>query len=112
MYPAGIFLSLGEFGPGVATILVANESYPTPIRGTLVGLSAACGKAGAAIGTQGETQIRSIAKGIFSDNVCIVVFTPIQASFSSTLKGQQAVFLIGAGKPSLQEPVGWDTYII
>lgn len=49
----GIFVSLGEFGPGVATILVANESYPTPIRGTLVGLSAAVGKAGAAIGTQG-----------------------------------------------------------
>ncbi|KAL8276651.1 hypothetical protein RQP46_010919 [Phenoliferia psychrophenolica] len=73
----GIFVSLGEFGPGVATILVANESYPTPIRGTLVGLSAAIGKAGAAIGTQ--------------------VFTPIQESFPSVLKGQQAVFLIGAG---------------
>ncbi|KAI5477730.1 Major facilitator superfamily domain, general substrate transporter [Pseudohyphozyma bogoriensis] len=73
----GIFVALGEFGPGVATILVANESYPTPIRGTLVGLSAAVGKAGAAIGTQ--------------------VFTPIQNSFSNTEKGQQAVFLIGAG---------------
>lgn len=72
----GIFQALGEMGPGVATFLCAAESFPTPLRGHFLGFAAAVGKAGASIGTQ--------------------VFTPIQNSFSSTEKGQQAVFLIGA----------------
>jgi hypothetical protein len=58
----GIFNSLGEVGPGVATFLCAAESFPTPLRGYM-GLAAAIGKAGAAVRTQ--------------------VFTPIQESFSS-----------------------------
>jgi MFS family permease len=73
----GIFNSFGEMGPGVATFLCASESFPTPLRGHYLGFAAAVGKAGAAIGTQ--------------------VFTPIQNSFGDTFKGQQAVFLIGAG---------------
>ncbi|KAG2232173.1 hypothetical protein INT48_006047 [Thamnidium elegans] len=48
----GFFLFFGEFGPGDCTILVSAEMYPTAIRGTMYGLSAALGKAGAAIGTQ------------------------------------------------------------
>lgn len=63
-------------GPGVATFLCGAESFPTPLRGHFLGFAAAVGKAGAAIGTQ--------------------VFTPIQNSFSSTEKGTQGVFLIGA----------------
>ena len=39
-------------GPGVATFLCGAESFPTPIRGHFLGLAAAVGKAGAAIGTQ------------------------------------------------------------
>lgn len=46
------------------------------MRGHFLGLAAAVGKAGAAIGTQ--------------------VFTPIQNSFSDSQKGVQGVFLIGA----------------
>jgi len=72
----GLFLSAAEAGPGVATILLAGEVFPTPIRGTMLGFAAAWGKAGAAIGTQ--------------------VFTPIQDAFSDDFKGQQAVFLIGS----------------
>ncbi|PTU21995.1 hypothetical protein P175DRAFT_0508881 [Aspergillus ochraceoroseus IBT 24754] len=72
----GIFNALGEMGPGVSTFLCAAESFPTPLRGHFLGFAAAFGKAGASIGTQ--------------------VFTPIQNSFSSTAKGQQAVFLIGS----------------
>jgi len=60
----GIFNSLGEMGPGVATFLCAAESFPTPLRGQYLGFAAAVGKACAAIGTQ--------------------VFTPIQNSFSDT----------------------------
>jgi MFS family permease len=47
----GIFNSLGEMGPGVATFLCASESFPTPFRGHFLGFAAAVGKAGAAIGT-------------------------------------------------------------
>lgn len=72
----GIFQALGEMGPGVSTFLCAAESFPTPLRGHFLGFAAAVGKAGASIGTE--------------------VFSPIQDSFSSTEKGQQAVFLIGA----------------
>ncbi|KAF2094974.1 MFS general substrate transporter [Rhizodiscina lignyota] len=72
----GIFNSLGEMGPGVATFLCGAESFPTPLRGHFLGFAAAVGKAGAAIGTQ--------------------VFTPIQDSFSTPEKGNQGTFLIGA----------------
>jgi len=72
----GLFLAAAEAGPGVATILISGEVYPTSLRGHMLGFSAAWGKAGAAIGTQ--------------------VFTPIQNAFDDELKGQQAVFLIGS----------------
>ncbi|KAJ5649151.1 uncharacterized protein N7484_002874 [Penicillium longicatenatum] len=83
----GIFQALGEMGPGVATFLCASESFPTPLRGHFLGFAAAFGKAGASIGTQ--------------------VFTPIQNCFSSTEKGQQAVFLIGAAFTMVGGLVSW-----
>jgi MFS family permease len=42
----GIFNSLGEMGPGVATFLCGAESFPTPLRGHFLGFAAAVGKAG------------------------------------------------------------------
>lgn len=76
----GLFLFFGEFGPGDCTILVSAEMYPTAIRGTMYGLSAAIGKAGAAIGTQ--------------------VFKPILAALSEntddSLKAQGYLFIIGS----------------
>lgn len=72
----GLFLAAAEAGPGVATILISGEVYPTALRGHMLGFSAAWGKTGAAIGTQ--------------------VFTPIQNAFDDEFKGQQAVFLIGS----------------
>ena len=83
----GIFNSLGEMGPGVATFLCAAESFPTPLRGHYMGFAAAVGKAGAAIGTQ--------------------VFTPIQDSFANTEKGQQGVFLIGAAFAIVGGLIAW-----
>ncbi|KAI5461005.1 major facilitator superfamily domain-containing protein [Mariannaea sp. PMI_226] len=83
----GIFNSLGEMGPGVATFLCAAESFPTPLRGHFLGFAAAMGKAGAAIGTQ--------------------VFTPIQNSFSDEQKGIQAVFLIGAAFAAVGGIIAW-----
>lgn len=72
----GIFQALGKMGPGVSTFLCASESFPTLLRGHFLGFAAEVGKAGASIGTE--------------------VFTPIQSTFDTTAKGQQAVFLIGA----------------
>jgi MFS family permease len=76
----GIFLFFGEFGPGDCTILVAAEIYPTAIRGTMMGLSAAIGKAGAAIGTQ--------------------VFKPILGALKDTtgdaIKAEGYLFIIGS----------------
>jgi MFS family permease len=93
-------------GPGVATFLCVSivldpvhvpgtiakqqqgaESFPTPIRGHFLGLAAAVGKAGAAIGTQ--------------------VFTPIQNSFDSEFAGVQGVFLIGAAFAAVGGLIAW-----
>ncbi|KAG5928308.1 hypothetical protein E4U42_000850 [Claviceps africana] len=83
----GIFNALGEIGPGVATFLCTAESFPTPVRGHFVGLAAAVGKVGAAIGTQ--------------------VFIPVQSSFADADKGLQAVFLIGAAFALMGACVTW-----
>ncbi|KAF9051527.1 MFS Git1p-related glycerophosphoinositol permease [Panaeolus papilionaceus] len=48
----GLMQSVGHMGPGDMMGLVSAESYPTSIRGTCYGLSAAFGKLGAAVGTQ------------------------------------------------------------
>ena len=74
-------------GPGVATFLCGAESFPTPVRGHFLGLAAAMGKAGAAIGTQ--------------------VFTPIQEFFSDDFSGVQAVFLIGAAFAAVGGIISW-----
>ncbi|KAJ2957114.1 hypothetical protein NQZ79_g7128 [Umbelopsis isabellina] len=47
----GIFLMMGELGPGDTISLVSTEVYPTAVRGTAYGISAAIGKVGATIGT-------------------------------------------------------------
>ncbi|KAL7898050.1 major facilitator superfamily domain-containing protein [Trichoderma sp. TUCIM 5745] len=73
----GIFLTLGEVGPGSTVVLTASECFPTSIRGQMMGLISACSKAGAAIGTQ--------------------VFTAILDKYASNPdKGNQVAFLIGS----------------
>ncbi|KAL6893077.1 major facilitator superfamily domain-containing protein [Trichoderma longibrachiatum] len=73
----GIFLTLGEVGPGSTVVLTASESFPTSIRGQMMGLISAWSKAGAAIGTQ--------------------VFTAILNKYAGNPdKGNQVAFLIGS----------------
>ncbi|PNS15121.1 Cell division control protein 45 [Sphaceloma murrayae] len=48
----GIFLSLGELGPGDNIGLVASKTCATAVRGQYYGLAAAFGKIGAFVGTQ------------------------------------------------------------
>ncbi|ESK95870.1 mfs git1p-related glycerophosphoinositol and glycerophosphocholine permease [Moniliophthora roreri MCA 2997] len=47
----GIFLSLGELGPGNCLGLLASKSSPTAVRGQFYGVAAAIGKVGAFAGT-------------------------------------------------------------
>ncbi|SPO25471.1 related to GIT1 - Glycerophosphoinositol transporter also able to mediate low-affinity phosphate transport [Ustilago trichophora] len=67
----GLLTASGNFGPGNMCGLTSSEVYPSALRGTFYGISAAVGKAGAAIGVQ--------------------VFTPIQ-----THLGKKWVFIISA----------------
>lgn len=75
----GIFLTLGEVGPGSTVVLTASECFPTSIRGQMMGFVSAWSKAGAAIGTQ--------------------VFTSIQGAYSgdASARGDQVSFLVGSG---------------
>ncbi|KAF2093224.1 MFS general substrate transporter [Rhizodiscina lignyota] len=72
----GIFLMLGEVGPGATVILTASECFPTSIRGQMMGFVSAWSKAGAAIGTQ--------------------VFTAITTSIPDEEKANQTAFLVGS----------------
>lgn len=74
----GLFLTLGEVGPGSTVVLTASECFPTSIRGQMMGLVSATSKAGAAIGTQ--------------------VFTAILSAYANdSSKGDQLIFLVGSG---------------
>ncbi|KAN0110596.1 MFS general substrate transporter [Hyaloscypha variabilis] len=55
----GLMQSSGNMGPGDMLGLISSETYATSVRGTCYGLSAAVGKAGAAIGTQAFTPIQT-----------------------------------------------------
>ncbi len=55
----GLLASSGNFGPGNNCGLTSSEVYPSALRGTFYGISAAVGKAGAAIGTQAFTPIQT-----------------------------------------------------
>ena len=55
----GLMLSSGNLGPGDMLGLLSSESYATAVRGTCYGISAAVGKAGAAVGTEAFTPIQN-----------------------------------------------------
>ncbi|RYC56466.1 hypothetical protein CHU98_g9745 [Xylaria longipes] len=54
----GLMQSCGNLGPGDMLGLLSSEAYATAVRGTCYGLSAAVGKAGAAVGTEVFTRIQ------------------------------------------------------
>jgi len=74
----GIFLSLGELGPGNCTIVLASKTSATAVRGQYYGVAAAVGKIGAFVGTW--------------------VFPPIIDAFGGpkTTKGNTGPFWIGS----------------
>lgn len=54
----GLMNCFANAGPGDMLGVVSSESFPTAVRGTCYGLSAAIGKVGAVVGTQTFTPIR------------------------------------------------------
>ncbi|GJJ71234.1 hypothetical protein EMPS_03584 [Entomortierella parvispora] len=85
----GIFMMFGEFGPGDMLGLVSAEIYPTAIRGTAYGWSAAIGKFGAFCGTS--------------------AFKPAIANFGhgDAILGQGRVFILGSGLAILGSIFTW-----
>lgn len=71
-----LFQTFLSVGPGDCNFLVSSESFPTPLRGHFLGFAAAVGKAGGAIGTTAMTAALN--------------------SYTSSIKGQQVIFLIGS----------------
>ncbi|KAG0346782.1 Plasma membrane permease, mediates uptake of glycerophosphoinositol and glycerophosphocholine [Podila humilis] len=85
----GLFMMLGEFGPGDMLGLVSAEIYPTAIRGTAYGWSAAIGKFGAFVGTSAfKPAIETFGKG---DNIL----------------GQSRVFILASGLALLGSIFTW-----
>jgi MFS family permease len=75
----GLFLSLGEVGPGNCIGLLAAKSSPTAVRGQFYGVAAAIGKVGAFVG--------------------IWAFPPMIKAFGGegTERGNTGPFLVGSG---------------
>ncbi|GAA5902690.1 hypothetical protein JCM6882_004043 [Rhodosporidiobolus microsporus] len=72
----GIFLSMGEAGPGDCLGLLAAKNFPTAVRGQMYGLAAAIGKIGAYVG--------------------VWAFPAMQSHFSEDEKSR-GPFFVGAG---------------
>merc|ERR1711865_539403 len=49
----GLTYFFSNFGPNATTFILPSETFPFEVRSTLNGLSAACGKAGAVVGSAG-----------------------------------------------------------
>lgn len=79
----GIFLALGEYGPGPTMGLNAMELFPTAVRGTCYGIAAAVGKVGATVGT--------------------LAFVPMQEAMG----GYRGPFLVGSGIAIFASIIAW-----
>ncbi|GAA5824862.1 hypothetical protein JCM11251_005371 [Rhodosporidiobolus azoricus] len=83
----GIFLSLGEAGPGDCLGLLASKSWPTAVRGQMYGLAAAIGKIGAYVGVwafpamQKHFSEDEAARGPFFVGAGLAFFSAIVAFF-------------------------------
>ncbi|KAG1296093.1 hypothetical protein G6F66_003763 [Rhizopus arrhizus] len=79
----GLYLALGEFGPGDTMGLNATELFPTAVRGTCYGMAAAVGKVGATVGT--------------------LAFVPMQ----DAMGGYRGPFLVGSGIAIAASILAW-----
>ncbi|PSS03475.1 major facilitator superfamily domain-containing protein [Coniella lustricola] len=112
----GIFLALGELGPGNNIGLLAAKTSATGIRGTYYGIAAAVGKIGAFIGTYifpyiedaGHTAATSAQYPFYvSSSLCIL--SAVLVLFFLPHIGQDTVQLEDEKFRAYLESKGWDT---
>lgn len=113
----GIFLSLGELGPGDNIGLIASKTCATGVRGQYYGIAAAIGKIGAFVGVYVFPSI--IAAG--GDDVVkqnqypfwvastLCVFSAVLALFCLPHIGQDTITTEDARFRAYLESMGWDT---
>jgi MFS family permease len=111
----GIFLSLGEFGPGDNIGLVASKSCATGVRGQYYAIAAAMGKIGAFVGTYIFPYIEAAGgKGnasaqypfYVSSSLCI--FSAVIVMFLPHI-GQDTITTEDIKFRAYLESKGWDT---
>jgi MFS family permease len=112
----GIFLSLGEFGPGDNIGLIASKTSATGIRGQYYGLAAAIGKIGAFVGTKvfpyieaaGSNDTQSAQYPFWvASSLCIL--SAVLAVFCLPHIGQDTITAEDIKFRAYLESKGWDT---
>ncbi|KAI9652237.1 MAG: hypothetical protein M1829_001803 [Trizodia sp. TS-e1964] len=112
----GIFLSLGELGPGDNIGLVASKTSATAIRGQYYGVAAAVGKIGAFVGTyvfpiienNAPNPTRS-AQDPFFVSSALCIFSAFLAYFLLPEIGQETITEEDVKFRAYLERQGWDT---
>lgn len=93
----GIFLSLGEFGPGDNIGLLASKTCATPVRGVYYGIAAALGKIGAFVGTYAFPSFQNHYPGVKGYQVpfwlasSLAIFAGLLALFGLPAVDQEAM---------------------
>lgn len=93
----GIFLTLGEFGPGDNIGLLAAKTSATPVRGVYYGIAAAIGKIGAFVGTYAFPSFQSHYPGVTGYQVpfwlasSLAIFAGLLALFGLPPVDQEAM---------------------
>lgn len=112
----GIFLSLGELGPGDNIGLLASKTSATGVRGQYYAIAAAIGKLGAFIGTYvfpyieaagGEGNASAQYPFYVSSSLCI--FSAALALFCLPHVGQDTITAEDKKFRAYLESKGWDT---
>lgn len=113
----GIFLSLGEFGPGNNIGLLAAKTCATGVRGQYYGIAAAIGKIGAFVGTYvypyieaaGGDSTTASAQYPFYVSSSLCVLSALLAFFLLPNVGQDTIAMEDERFRAYLEANGWDT---
>ncbi|CAK7220434.1 glycerophosphoinositol permease [Sporothrix bragantina] len=113
----GIFLSLGEFGPGNNIGLLAAKTCATGVRGQYYGIAAAIGKIGAFVGTYvypyieaaGGNDANASAQYPFYVSSSLSILSALLAFFLLPNVGQDTIQYEDARFRRYLEENGWDT---
>ncbi|EPE25474.1 MFS general substrate transporter [Glarea lozoyensis ATCC 20868] len=113
----GIFLSLGELGPGDNIGLLASKTCATGVRGQYYAIAAAVGKIGAFVGTYifpyiekaGGSDTNATAQYPFYVSSALCIFSAIIAFWFIPQIGQDTITLEDIRFREYLEKNGWDT---